>query len=170
MKRTLITAAIISVVLLAFLGGWFYALREESNNSLNPPASDNQNIKTEDDMSSDPQPTTFYDSEKGVRVEVTSPTANTTVSSPLNVSGSVPGNWSFEASFPVVLLDANRKVIVQEPATLSGDWMTEELVPFMAMLQFSGVSTKTGYLVLERNNASGLPENDDRVEIPIKFD
>lgn len=167
MKRAIIVLLITAAVLLAFRGGWFYALRDEGKDNLNPPGSNTQDVdattETEDSQ-------TFYTSDKGVRVEVVRPTSNSTISSPLTISGSVPGSWSFEASFPVVLLDANRKVIAQEPATLNGNWMTEELVPFTATLNFPDVTTPTGFLVLQKDNASGMPENDDSVEIPIKFE
>lgn len=110
-----------------------------------------------------------YTSENGVNIVVTDPSENSSVVSPLEVNGTVPGNWSFEAQFNVKLLDSRGKVISQQPATLSGDWMTESMVPFSTVLIFSAPNSDTGLLVLEKANPSGLPENDDSLSIPIKF-
>ena len=48
--------------------------------------------------------------------------------------------------------------------------MTKDFVPFKAELEFSLPSTETGVLILEKDNPSGLPENDDELRIPIRFD
>ena len=47
--------------------------------------------------------------------------------------------------------------------------MTTEYVPFVIQLSFSMPSTPTGTLVLEKDNASGLPEHANQLEIPIRF-
>lgn len=112
---------------------------------------------------------TSYTSQKGVKLNVYTPISDTTITRPLKIVGEVPGNWSFEASFPVLLKDDQGKVIAQQPATLQGDWMTEDLVPFIATLDFSQPAGTTGTLVLQKDNPSGLAENDDSVSIPIKF-
>ncbi len=92
-----------------------------------------------------------------------------TISSPLIITGEAR-LWYFEASFPVKLLDRSGKTLVQTYASADGDWMTEEWVPFTAELVFTPGSAGTrGTLVLSKDNPSGLPENDDRVEIPVKF-
>lgn len=168
MKRALYIIRIIAGLTLAFLGGWLYGLQDGSN--TNPISStDTEQAEDSEPVGSDEKQNTSYTSAKGVNIEVLRPYTNATVASPLTVSGSVPGSWSFEASFPVVLLDANRKVVTQEPATISGDWMTDEPVPFTVTLNFANFPTKTGYLLLQKDNPSGLPENDDSLEIPLKF-
>ena len=48
--------------------------------------------------------------------------------------------------------------------------MTEDSVPFTATLEFTRPEYgETGALILRRDNPSGLPENDDAVEISIRF-
>lgn len=115
------------------------------------------------------QPNYSYKSVKGVDITVFTPLAKAKVTSPLNVLGMVPGNWSFEAQFLVQLKDSTGKVIAQSPATLSGDWMTTAAVPFTTRLEYSGQPTGQGQLVLIKSNASGLPEHDDSLTIPIQF-
>jgi hypothetical protein len=102
-------------------------------------------------------------------IDVVSPVPYGMVTSPVSVIGQAKGTWYFEASFPVTLIDANGKVIVQTHAEAQGDWMTENFVPFLATLNFSKPATKTGTLILEKDNPSGLPEHDAKVEIPVTF-
>jgi len=109
-----------------------------------------------------------YTSVKGVKIIVDQPTKNELVSLPLKISGKVPGNWSFEASFPVELQDSNGKALSSVPAQLSGDWMTTELVPFSVTIStisrdYSGKAN----LVLRKDNPSGLSDKDDYVTIPV---
>ncbi|NTV22292.1 MAG: hypothetical protein HGB03_01845 [Candidatus Yonathbacteria bacterium] len=96
------------------------------------------------------------------------------ISSPLRVSGRARGMWFFEGSFPVSLTDWDGRIIAQGIAEAQGDWMTEEFVPFLATLTFEtpmgGVGIPdTGSLILQKDNPSGLPENDDALEIVVRF-
>lgn len=107
-----------------------------------------------------------YISENGVKIEVVSPDSGETVTSPFVVEGRVPGSWSFEASFPIELFDENGNSLAIIPAQLQADWMTEELVEFIATIEVAGYRGPAT-LVLRKDNPSGLTENDDFVEIPI---
>lgn len=118
------------------------------------------------------QPTTqtdtqTYTSKKGVKVKVYYPAKGATVASPLAVVGEVPGNWSFEASFPVQLTDSKGTVVAKGTATVLGDWMTDKLVPFSAKLTFSTAASGQGTLTLSKDNPSGLEANADSVTIPV---
>lgn len=117
------------------------------------------------------QPTnTTYTSEKGVSMVVTKPAERARVASPLTIEGKVPGSWSFEAQFSVQLRDSSGAVIAQSPASLQGDWMTDQLVPFTATLNFTSPRSKEGTLRLEKANPSDLPANSDSVSIPVTFE
>lgn len=102
-------------------------------------------------------------------IRVDSPLPGATVTSPLTITGEARGNWYFEASFPVKILDANGKVLGQHYAEAQGEWMTTEFVPFTSSLTFSTPTTETGTLVIEKSNPSGLPENAGEVRVPIRF-
>ena len=102
-------------------------------------------------------------------IQVSSPLPNQKVTSPLKVSGKAVGSWYFEASFPVMILDANGEKLGVVPAQAKGEWMTTEFVPFSGVLTFSSPATATGTLILEKDNASGLPEFDDSISIPVRF-
>lgn len=114
------------------------------------------------------QPTFDYLSEKNVKIKVYSPASNGSATSPLAVVGEVPGNWSFEAGFPIKLVDGGR-VIASTSAQVLGDWMTGKLVPFSAKLTYSRDVSGSGHLVLEKDNPSGLNTNDDSLSIPVSF-
>ena len=101
-------------------------------------------------------------------ISVSSPQPNARVSSPLVVRGEARGNWYFEASFPVRLLDDEGKEIAITPAQAQGDWMTTDFVPFEATLVFNTAADR-GTLVLEKDNPSGEPQFDDKIEIPVTF-
>ena len=102
-------------------------------------------------------------------ITLSAPTSGQTIQSPLTIEGSARGTWYFEASFPVELQDANGNLIASTAAQAQGDWMTENFVPFKATLDFTVPSTETGFLVLKKDNPSGLPANDNELKVPVKF-
>jgi hypothetical protein len=100
---------------------------------------------------------------------VSYPQPNQVIKSPLEVVGEAPGNWFFEASLPVKLLDADGEQIAVVPAQAEGDWMTTDYVPFKTNLIFNPATSTTGTLIIANDNPSGLPANDRQIAIPIKF-
>jgi len=101
-------------------------------------------------------------------VRVISPISDGTVSSPLEVTGEAKGIWFFEGSFPAKLVDEKGQTIAEAPATALGEWMTTDIVPFRAILEFSAPSGSSGTLILSRDDPSGqlVPEE---VKIPVTF-
>ncbi len=105
-------------------------------------------------------------------IQLDSPRPNQIITSPLIIKGKARGTWFFEASFPIDLVDWDGRIIAQGIASAKSDWMTEDFVPFEASLDFTidkDVYSYRGALILHRDNPSGLPENDDALEIPIEF-
>ena len=102
-------------------------------------------------------------------VRVDSPAKGSLVTSPLRITGQARGSWFFEASFPVTLVDANDKVLVQGIAESQGDWMTKNFVKFEAKLEFKAPATAKGFLILRKDNPSGLPEHDASFSVPVRF-
>lgn len=156
---------IVLAVLLILLGaGAYFLLRPGPNDNLNPnpiiPGNNNGNGN--DNSTTTPVQNSM--------IRVTSPLPNASVKSPLVITGEARGNWYFEASFPVKILDANGKVLGQHYAEAQGEWMTTNFVPFHSTLTFSTPTTPTGTLVLEKDNPSGLPENAAEIRIPVRFE
>jgi peptidoglycan/xylan/chitin deacetylase (PgdA/CDA1 family) len=104
------------------------------------------------------------------QIRVTNPLPDQLIQSPLIIEGEARGTWFFEGVFPIILLDADRNVIVVHFAQAQSEWMTEEFVPFKAQIEFEKPSTNTGILILKKDNPSGLSENDANIEIPVRFD
>jgi putative hemolysin len=102
-------------------------------------------------------------------IKVSEPMTESKITNPLIVKGEARGQWFFEASFPVKLLDGNGQVLAQGIARAQGDWMTTDWVPFTAQLKFSKPTTKSGSLILSKDNPSGLPANDDQIIISVIF-
>jgi hypothetical protein len=102
--------------------------------------------------------------------EVTSPVSNSKVASPLTVTGTVPAGWMFEGVFPIKLVDANRKLIVQGQAkeTVAGSWQSGNTVDFTATLTFNN-AIGSGFLILQNDNPSGDPANSKTFEVPVSF-
>jgi len=114
---------------------------------------------------------------KADKIVLTSPAAGALLGeSPLLLKGQARGNWFFEASFPVTLVNWDGLIIAQGVAMAEGDWMTTDFVPFTASLKFVNPYKpadqeimKRGSLILKKDNPSGLPEKDDALEIPVRF-
>lgn len=125
--------------------------------------------------------------EKDDLIRIESPRPNSVISSPLTVKGMARGSWFFEASFPVRLFDGRGEMLARGIATAQGDpasgrvnWMTAEFVPFEATLTFTQSAAEFGTLLLDKDNPSGLPENDpegeqapygagDALRVPVRF-
>lgn len=103
-------------------------------------------------------------------IKVFTPKENQKIYSPLVIEGKARGMWFFEASFPIVLTDWDGKIIAEYYAQAHGDWMTEDYVPFSLKLEFEKPAYgERGFLILKKDNPSGLPEYDDSIEIPVIF-
>lgn len=103
---------------------------------------------------------------------VDSPEPGERITSPLTIRGEARGQWYFEASFPFSIVDWDGRIIAESFATAQDDWMTEEFVAFEGALEFQTPDTSVsdrGWLIIRNDNASGLPENDRAIEIPILF-
>lgn len=101
-------------------------------------------------------------------IEVSTPAANSIVTSPLTIEGKATGNWFFEASLPILLVNEDGEIIQESYGTAKGEWMTPNFVPFSAELSFETTASK-GYLLVRKDNPSGLPENDAEFRIPVRF-
>ena len=104
-------------------------------------------------------------SENMIKVELPFPGAVT--GKEFSVIGQARGNWFFEASFPIDLLDKDGNVLVNTFATAEGDWMTTEFIPFKAEIKAPIDYIGPAILVLKKDNPSGLPEHDASISFPI---
>jgi membrane-bound inhibitor of C-type lysozyme len=159
-KSKKIFAVVLAVFLLAgifFLARLdFLAMKPSSPQSATP---DSRNFTGQTGGAAD----------KSNLIRLDSPQANQVIHSPLTITGQARGTWFFEASFPVILTNWDGLIIAQGIATAKSDWTTEDFVPFEAVLEFDENQTYSnrGFLILKKDNPSGLPEHDDALEIPV---
>ncbi|MCP9198369.1 Gmad2 immunoglobulin-like domain-containing protein [Gramella sp. GC03-9] len=102
-------------------------------------------------------------------IRLEEPLPNEDISSPLEIKGKAKGNWFFEGDAPLKLLDRDFKIIAESYISAKGEWMTTNFVNFEGRIEFDAPDDERGYLLLERANPSGLPENDKQYHIPVIF-
>ncbi|HKL16931.1 MAG TPA: Gmad2 immunoglobulin-like domain-containing protein [Patescibacteria group bacterium] len=104
-------------------------------------------------------------------IRVFEPNENEAISSPLKIKGEARGNWYFEASFPIKLVNRNGKELElsQNYIMTDKEWMTEDYVSFKEEIVFDQPETQNGTLILKKANPSGKPELEEKLEIPVKF-
>jgi hypothetical protein len=147
MKKRDIILSIIVVVVITFVFSLMKPVEAPTENS------NLQTLPSKDDL-----------------IVVESLVPNAEISSPLTITGKARGTWFFEASFPIIIADWDGIIIGSGYATANEDWMTEEYIPFSATIEFTKPSGKNnGFLILRKDNPSGLPENDNALEIPVIF-
>lgn len=109
-----------------------------------------------------------YDNASADMIRVDNPHPGGVVGKEFVVTGEARGNWYFEASFPIEIQSETGAVIGGTIATAEGDWMTTDFVPFKSeMIDLPSAFTGPAWLILKKDNPSGLPENDASVRIPI---
>lgn len=100
--------------------------------------------------------------------------ANMTVTSPLTVTGFAPGNWYFEASFPVIITDWDGKIIGQSHVQAKDDWTQSGPIRFEGTIEFtappcSATYCEKGTLIFKNDNPSGDPSREKSFEVPVIF-
>lgn len=92
------------------------------------------------------------------------------ITSPVEIEGEARGIWYYEGNFPINIEDEEGNLLGQGIAQAQGDWMTEEFVPFHAVVTFDPKEESNGVAVFKKNNPSDLEEYDESIKIPVKFD
>lgn len=85
----------------------------------------------------------------------------------LSYKGSIKGAWFFEANILINILDTNKNIIKASHATAKTDWMTVDAVEFEGNVDLTGLPSGPAYFEIRNDNASGLPEHDKFIQIPI---
>lgn len=149
--------SVVIIIMLAIIGLNYIKKPSLTNNNQNQPTNENLNVNdNKGDL-------------VAKMIVVDEPKVNTEISSPVTVSGRARGIWFFEASFPIAVYDTNNQKLGTGIAQAKSDWMTEDFVDFEAQVEFSNPGVGDGYLLVQKDNPSGLPQNDAALKIPIKF-
>lgn len=92
-----------------------------------------------------------------------------TLTNPYILTGRAPGGWFFEATANVRIYDDEGEEIFSGYVMATSNWMVEDDVPFEGTLTFDPGDSKTGTLVFQADNPSGLKENCMEVIVPVEF-
>ncbi|MGB9842805.1 MAG: Gmad2 immunoglobulin-like domain-containing protein [Candidatus Pelagibacter ubique] len=101
------------------------------------------------------------------KIIIDSPEPYQNVKNPIYIMGKAKGSFFFEGTFPVRIEDENGNIIMVDHIETKDDWMTENFVSFEKYLDISNINIKKGFIVFEKANPSGLPENKFEIKIPI---
>ena len=92
---------------------------------------------------------------------------DTKVSGIRSFRGSVKGGYFFEGNILINILDSNKNVLRNSNAMATTEWMTADPVEFEGYIDFTTLPKGPAYFEIHNDNASGLPENDKSILIPI---
>lgn len=126
--------------------------------------------KPDDTMAPEPAP-----AQKEGLITVYSPLPESTVSaSPVSIKGKAVGNWFFEASAPVDIVNWDGLIIGQGYVTVDEgyNWMTTDMVPFSGTVSYDASKLgayKYGWIIVKKDNPSGEPQFDDSLEFKVLF-
>ncbi len=81
--------------------------------------------------------------------------------------GTIKGGYFFEGNILVNILDSNKIILKAGHGTAISDWMTVGSVTFNTTIDFAGIPSGEAYIEIHNDNASGEPENDKSILIPI---
>ena len=100
-------------------------------------------------------------------IKIDSPRPNSTVYSPIAITGEARGTWYNEGVLNIDIEDASGNILGQVLGQAQAEWMTEDFVPFKATLTFKTTTQTKVYLVIHKANSSGLPGKADELKIPL---
>jgi len=98
---------------------------------------------------------------------IDSPKPYQKIQNPIYIKGKAKGSFFFEGSFPVRIEDENGNIVITDHIETNENWMTENFVFFEKHLDISNVNIKRGFIIFEKANPSGLPENKLEIKVPI---
>jgi len=108
-----------------------------------------------------------YENSSTDLIVVELPFPGAVVGKQFSVIGEARGNWYFEASFPVKVVGNDGEILFSGFATAEGDWMQTGFVPFKLDVSVPESYIGPATLILQKDNPSGLPENDATLSFPI---
>jgi hypothetical protein len=156
MKKTIISTVIIIVIIILTTLMFDWGRKETANPEVGSGNSIAENILY------------YSTSTDEMPISVNNIKDNQEVSSPIVIEGKARGNWFFEATFPIQLVDTDGNIIASTVAKAEGDWMTTNFVNFTASLEYNkSTSTDRGLIILKKDNPSGIPEFDQSIFIPV---
>lgn len=100
---------------------------------------------------------------------IESPKPYEKIESPLLIKGKARGQFFFEATFPIKIVDENGNVLQKDYIETIEEWMTENFVSFEKSIKLDFGNIKRGFIIFEKANPSDLKENQFEISIPVYF-
>ncbi len=88
---------------------------------------------------------------------------------PLAFTGTLQGGYFFEGNVLINILDIDKNILKSSYGTATGEWMTAGPVEFSGTIDLTDLAPGKVYFEIHNDNASGLPENDKFIQIPINI-
>ena len=102
-------------------------------------------------------------------IQIQNISPNQKITSPLLINGVARGSWFFEAVFPVKIVAEDGTLIASGIAKADADWKTDVFVPFHVQLIFTSIGHTSGNIVFQKDNPSGISQNDREFTISVNF-
>jgi hypothetical protein len=148
-QRKMVILIILGVIII-FLAGYFILknTRKGSEQTISPTGQVSQDEKN-----------TLAAQEVHVKVPEK-------ISLPLTINGTVKGNWFFEGSFPVYLINDKDEILSVGLAKTDDEWMTDATIPFHVTIPTFDY-TGSGSILFKKDNPSDDPQHDRSYRIPV---
>jgi len=85
----------------------------------------------------------------------------------VSYQGVVENAYFLEANIRINILDINKKILKNDHANATTDWMTSGPVTFAGTIDLAGLPKGQAYFEIHNDNPSDLPANDKSILIPI---
>lgn len=174
MKKIKTILIILAIILLAILLWWFFAVDKKTSNEGNNWEKYPLNLTIgyhicENKYEADCLQKEEYEKVTGDKESLLafSILPGGEVSDNIIIQGWIKNSYFFEGNILVNILDSNKKNIKQTHANSVTEWMTDGPVEFQGEVDFSYLPKGNAYIEIHNDNASGLPENDKSILIPI---
>lgn len=148
---------ILGLVIIAF-GIWFGVIHP-----VKAPTNDSNDVSNQ-------QPEITYVNSSADMIVPELPFPGAVTGKEFGVLGKARGNWYFEGSFPIEVLDQNGSKIAVGYATAQGEWMTTEFVSFKGQIKVPDTYIGPATLILHKDNPSGEPQFDASISFPITIE
>lgn len=161
MKKRIIWTIVAVVVILI---GWFAYENIQSSSTTATSTPTQTEVESATNLPNIGSPATSDD------IVVLNPASGNTVNSPITLSGQARGNWFFEATAPVVVIDTSGTILGRGIIRAQGNWMTTDLVPFSGTVSYSATPDSTaGAIVFLNDNPSGQASTSKYMIVPVYF-
>ncbi len=154
--------SVIAVALLVVIGvlAWVLFAAPAQTPTASAPQDWSVGSTTGDSASTPAQPS-------DIQVSVSSPVSGATVGHTFTVTGTAPNAWYFEAVFPIKVTTPAGDTLGAAQAQAQTDWTVPGQIPFTATLNITSSYSGPATVALLKDNPSGLPQNDDSVEVSV---